>query len=178
MSISKYVSFYSSLFQLKTGQFNDFVPPPHVFSSLYPLKSLGLRSSLGPINRCLPSDNLLSPPTQSALLHTILLNSPSTSPKLLLQLLLCLMLFVAAAPSNNDTGQPYKDWVFINYTFKRFEGLTHRGPPIKLAKDVVQPPKWDGPSGSIYHKHPSSLQPVSRPKDHLHFTRLSRLASF
>lgn len=23
----------------------------------------------------------------------------------------------------------YKDWVFINYTFKRFEGLTQRGPP-------------------------------------------------
>merc|ERR1711981_482386 len=34
------------------------------------------------------------------------------------------------APSNNDTGQPYKDWVFINYTFKRFEGLTQRGPSI------------------------------------------------
>jgi serine/threonine kinase 38 len=33
-----------------------------------------------------------------------------------------------AAPANNDTGQPYKDWVFINYTFKRFEGLTQRGP--------------------------------------------------
>jgi len=45
------------------------------------------------------------------------------------------------APSNNDTGQPYKDWVFINYTFKRFEGLTQRGPPVKLAKEVVQPPK-------------------------------------
>jgi len=41
------------------------------------------------------------------------------------------------APSNSDTGQPYKDWVFINYTFKRFEGLTQRGPPN--AKDVVQP---------------------------------------
>jgi len=26
--------------------------------------------------------------------------------------------------SNKETGQPYKDWVFINYTFKRFEGLT------------------------------------------------------
>lgn len=35
----------------------------------------------------------------------------------------------SAAPSNNpETGQPYKDWVFINYTFKRFEGLTQRGP--------------------------------------------------
>ena len=36
-------------------------------------------------------------------------------------------LLLAAAPSNNDTGQPYKDWVFINYTFKRFEGFTQRG---------------------------------------------------
>ena len=54
---------------------------------------------------------------------------------------------VSAAPSNNDTGQPYKDWVFINYTFKRFEGLTQRGPPIKMAKEVVaQAPKWsEGP---------------------------------
>jgi len=25
--------------------------------------------------------------------------------------------------ANHETGQPYKDWVFINYTFKRFEGL-------------------------------------------------------
>jgi len=40
-------------------------------------------------------------------------------------------------PSNTDNGQPYKDWVFINYTFKRFEGLTQRGPP--LARDVVKP---------------------------------------
>ena len=40
---------------------------------------------------------------------------------------------------NTETGLPYKDWVFINYTFKRFEGLTQRGPPN--AKDVVQPPK-------------------------------------
>ena len=38
------------------------------------------------------------------------------------------IIFFPAAPSNNDTGQPYKDWVFINYTFKRFEGLTQRGP--------------------------------------------------
>ena len=49
---------------------------------------------------------------------------------------------ISAAPSNNDTGQPYKDWVFINYTFKRFEGLTQRGPPVKMAKEVVAPPKW------------------------------------
>ena len=28
---------------------------------------------------------------------------------------------------NNGCGAGYKDWVFINYTFKRFEGLTQRG---------------------------------------------------
>ncbi|XP_023346343.1 serine/threonine-protein kinase tricorner [Eurytemora carolleeae] len=32
--------------------------------------------------------------------------------------------------------QAYKDWVFINYTFKRFEGLTQRGVPN--ARDVVK----------------------------------------
>ena len=43
----------------------------------------------------------------------------------------CLLInLISVAPSNNDTGQPYKDWVFINYTFKRFEGLTQRGPSI------------------------------------------------
>merc|ERR1712088_867035 len=38
-------------------------------------------------------------------------------------------------PSGSVTGPGYnastasnKDWVFINYTFKRFEGLTQRGP--------------------------------------------------
>jgi len=44
-----------------------------------------------------------------------------------------------SAPSNTETGQPYKDWVFINYTFKRFEGLTQRGPSLPQAKDVVIP---------------------------------------
>jgi len=29
--------------------------------------------------------------------------------------------------ANGNGGQGYKDWVFINYTFKRFEGLTQRG---------------------------------------------------
>ena len=29
---------------------------------------------------------------------------------------------------NTGSQQPSKDWVFINYTFKRFEGLTQRGP--------------------------------------------------
>lgn len=32
----------------------------------------------------------------------------------------------AAAPHPQD-GEVLKDWVFINYTFKRFEGLTQRG---------------------------------------------------
>lgn len=31
------------------------------------------------------------------------------------------------AAMNNNAGSGYKDWVFINYTFKRFEGLTQRG---------------------------------------------------
>ena len=34
---------------------------------------------------------------------------------------------VAPAP-----GPQCKDWVFINYTFKRFEGLTQRGPIPKI----------------------------------------------
>ena len=46
-----------------------------------------------------------------------------------------LMNWLSVAPSNNDTGQPYKDWVFINYTFKRFEGLTQRG--IPTAKEAL-----------------------------------------
>lgn len=36
---------------------------------------------------------------------------------------------VASAPEPPKEGDvsTYKDWVFINYTFKRFEGLTQRG---------------------------------------------------
>ena len=34
----------------------------------------------------------------------------------------------ASAPCPQD-GEVLKDWVFINYTFKRFEGLTQRGTP-------------------------------------------------
>ena len=26
--------------------------------------------------------------------------------------------------SNIVTGQPYKDWAFLNYTYKRFEGMS------------------------------------------------------
>ena len=26
--------------------------------------------------------------------------------------------------SNTVTGQPYKDWAFLNYTYKRFEGMS------------------------------------------------------
>ncbi|XP_023226971.1 serine/threonine-protein kinase tricorner-like [Centruroides sculpturatus] len=40
---------------------------------------------------------------------------------------------IPAAPVPAKDGDPgYKDWVFINYTFKRFEGLTQRG--AKLTK--------------------------------------------
>jgi len=37
---------------------------------------------------------------------------------------------------NNNAG--VKDWVFINYTFKRFEGLTQRGASIPTAKAVLK----------------------------------------
>ena len=39
------------------------------------------------------------------------------------------LLFTASAPEPPKEGDVsgYKDWVFINYTFKRFEGLTQRG---------------------------------------------------
>lgn len=39
------------------------------------------------------------------------------------------------------SGQPYKDWVFINYTFKRFEGLTQRGPPLAQVVKPLKPPE-------------------------------------
>ena len=29
--------------------------------------------------------------------------------------------------TESDKDSKYKDWVFINYTYKRFEGLTQRG---------------------------------------------------
>ncbi|XP_018335941.1 serine/threonine-protein kinase tricorner isoform X2 [Agrilus planipennis] len=38
---------------------------------------------------------------------------------------------IPSAPTNQDGEVQYKDWVFINYTFKRFEGLTQRGTPTK-----------------------------------------------
>ncbi|XP_037027017.1 serine/threonine-protein kinase tricornered isoform X2 [Bradysia coprophila] len=37
---------------------------------------------------------------------------------------------IPSAPLPQD-GEILKDWVFINYTFKRFEGLTQRGTPTK-----------------------------------------------
>lgn len=40
-------------------------------------------------------------------------------------------LLAASAPMPQDGEVIYKDWVFINYTFKRFEGLTQRGTPTK-----------------------------------------------
>ncbi|TRY73258.1 hypothetical protein TCAL_07890 [Tigriopus californicus] len=36
----------------------------------------------------------------------------------------------AQSSSSSPNDNSYKDWVFINYTFKRFEGLTQRGPLI------------------------------------------------
>ena len=49
------------------------------------------------------------------------------------------------SPNNPGTGNGsgpnsnnYKDWVFINYTFKRFEGLTQRGSHIPTAKTVLK----------------------------------------
>ncbi|XKL63573.1 hypothetical protein PGB90_005937 [Kerria lacca] len=38
---------------------------------------------------------------------------------------------IPAAPTSTDGEGNYKDWVFINYTFKRFEGLTQRGVSTK-----------------------------------------------
>nr|XP_031848884.1 serine/threonine-protein kinase tricorner isoform X1 [Nomia melanderi] len=38
---------------------------------------------------------------------------------------------IPSAPMPQDGEVNYKDWVFINYTFKRFEGLTQRGTPTK-----------------------------------------------
>ena len=37
---------------------------------------------------------------------------------------------IPSATSGSTQGS--KDWVFINYTFKRFEGLTQRGPIPKI----------------------------------------------
>ena len=38
-----------------------------------------------------------------------------------------LCLSSASAPPDKEGEPGCKDWVFINYTFKRFEGLTQRG---------------------------------------------------
>ncbi len=37
----------------------------------------------------------------------------------------------AGGGGGNSAASASKDWVFINYTFKRFEGLTQRGPILK-----------------------------------------------
>lgn len=37
-------------------------------------------------------------------------------------------------PKDDQKDAKYKDWVFINYTYKRFEGLTQRGPRLPLSK--------------------------------------------
>lgn len=38
----------------------------------------------------------------------------------------CLFLLVTTS-NHSETDYKNKDWVFINYTYKRFEGLTARG---------------------------------------------------
>jgi len=40
--------------------------------------------------------------------------------------------------ANEATGQPYKDWAFLNYTFKRFEGLSERGSKKVMKKSVFE----------------------------------------
>ena len=47
---------------------------------------------------------------------------------------LCSSLVTFPAAPSSESGQAYKDWVFINYTFKRFEGLAQ--PPTPSAKDI------------------------------------------
>merc|ERR1719419_540408 len=41
------------------------------------------------------------------------------------------------SPSSSEKSAPYKDWMFMNYTFKRFEGLTQRGKIT--AKQALKP---------------------------------------
>ena len=38
--------------------------------------------------------------------------------------------------ANSSTGMPYKDWVFLNYTFKRFEGLSERSSRKVASKSI------------------------------------------
>lgn len=47
------------------------------------------------------------------------------------QLLIHISSFTSASAPMPQEGEVLKDWVFINYTFKRFEGLTQRGTPTK-----------------------------------------------
>lgn len=50
--------------------------------------------------------------------------------RLMIRFLFSATFSAASAPLPQD-GEILKDWVFINYTFKRFEGLTQRGTPTK-----------------------------------------------
>ncbi len=47
------------------------------------------------------------------------------------------MCFLQNKSSENGAGPGYKDWVFINYTFKRFEGLTQRGAPMAAPSSMA-----------------------------------------
>ena len=60
--------------------------------------------------------------------------TPLMSPLVPLTLLMSLLVPLHLSPSLrlsftafSDEGESQKDWVFQNYTFKRFEGLTQRG---------------------------------------------------
>lgn len=50
--------------------------------------------------------------------------SPNVYSRLLQMINFLFNSLLATAPTNQD-GEVLKDWVFINYTFKRFENLTH-----------------------------------------------------
>jgi hypothetical protein len=67
--------------------------------------------------------------------------------------LICVFVSAAAPPVQEGNETNYKDWVFINYTFKRFEGLTQRGTPTKKWPNAACP----SPSAS------SSTHPLAQP---------------
>lgn len=47
---------------------------------------------------------------------------------------------VSAGAGGPAGAQNYKDWVFINYTFKRFEGLSQRGNKKLMTAFSAAPP--------------------------------------
>lgn len=53
-----------------------------------------------------------------------------------------------AAAGGAAAAQNYKDWVFINYTFKRFEGLTQRGNKKLMTAFSAAPTSGSGSTSS------------------------------